>query len=130
MAKNNILYKRLQELLCEGFVALAKDKSDTMYAKIFISGKLAGMEAIGSSRFIPLFKELYMERYKDFLDSQSMQIILEMLAMEGRKVTKKVNLSKRIYRTKSVYLYELEADTNKVVWIEDGKVSIEYLEDI
>ncbi len=130
MTKNNTLYKRLNELLDEGLIALAKDKSDTLYAKIYISGKLAGMEAVGSSRFVPLFKELYMERYNDFLDNQSMQIILEMLAMEGRRVTKKVNLSKRIHRTKNVYLYELEAETNKVVWIEDGEISIEYLDEI
>lgn len=130
MSKANSLYKRLNELLDEGFIALVKDKSDTLYAKIFIADKLAGMEVVGSSRFVPLFKELYMERYKDFLSNQDMQVILEMLAMEGRKITKKVELSKRIHRTSKVYLYELEAETNKVVWIEDGEVSIEYLEEI
>ena len=46
MSKNNMLYKRLQELLAEGFVALCKDKADMVYAKIFISGKLAGMETV------------------------------------------------------------------------------------
>lgn len=130
MASNKKLYKNLKSLLDEGLLALVKDKHENLYAKIYIEDELAGMELIGSKQFIPLFKELYFGKFKDFLGNQDMQLILEMLAMEGRKVTEKIKLCKRIYRDEKIYLYELNMETNTVVWIENGVVSIENIEDV
>lgn len=117
-----------QNLIDKGDLAFIKDIKENLYAKIFIDGKLAGMEMVGSGKFSILFKELYFNRYRDLLSSQDMQVITEIITMEGRKITKKAKLSKRIYRNKDVYLYQLEPETNKVVWIEDGEVSIEIVE--
>lgn len=130
MSKSGKLFEKIEKFLREGNIALQWDLHDNLYAKVYITGQLIGMEIVGSGRFNTLFKELFFHKYKEFLDNQSMQLVTEMLTMEGRKITEKVHLAKRIYRDENLYLYELESDTNKVVWIENGEPSIEELDDV
>lgn len=129
MSKTKKLVNNIKNLISEGLLTLLKDKDNNLYGKIYISAKLAGMEIIGTAGFNSLFKELYLEQYDDLISNQDMQNITEMLTMEGRKIKKRTKLSKRIYVNKGIYLYQLDAETNKVVWIENGEVSIETVEE-
>lgn len=126
--KNNELYNNVLTMLGKGDITLVKDEKETLYAQVFMEDEMLGMEVVGSNSFIPLFKEVYIHKYDEFLSNTDIGMVIEILVIEGRKITEKVKLAKRVYREGDIYLYELEHNKNKVVWIEAGNVSIETIE--
>lgn len=128
MAKN--LKENLQKLVDENVISVAKDTKGKYYYMINNDDGIAAAYLPYENEIGKALKKLYFTQYGEFLSQQDIQNAIDMFEIMGAEKVEEIEVCKRIYNNGFQYAYELNKDTGDVLWIENGKASIEKMEGV
>lgn len=130
MSKDLELQENIQELLNKEFLKVVKDKNGNYYGMLKDRPDSASEYPLYENGFKTAFKKLYFAYFEKLLSSQEMQTAVEIIEIIGMDDVKEVEICKRIFNNGFQYAYELDREKRTVVWIENGRPSIERTEGI
>lgn len=124
------LQKDMQELLERNFLKVVKDDRGGYYCFADNQDGNATAYPLYENEFRKTLKKLYYNQFNEVLSAQDVQNAVEIIEIIGTERIEEVCVCKRIYNNGFQYAYELNREEGTVVWIEDGKPSIEKAEGI
>lgn len=124
------LDKNIREFLNKEIIEVVKDDSGVFYGLLKTKQGTRKACSLRSREFRLKMKQLYFSNYNELLSSQDIQYICELIEILYADKAETVEVCKRIYNDGYQYAYELNAENGTVVWIENGKISIEQVEGI
>lgn len=130
MGKDSNLIENVQELMDRGIINLVKDTRGNLYGLIKNETDYAMAYPVYENDFRRSFRKLYFEQFKEMLSIQDVQSAMDMVEILGVDNLQEVEACKRIYNNGIQYAYELDKEKGTVVWIENGRASIETMEGV
>lgn len=130
MSKDLELQENIQELIHRGFISLVKDPKGNYYGLVKNKTENAMAYPLYENDLRTSFRKLYFQKFKETLSMQEVQSAVDMIEILGADNAKEVEVCKRIYNNGFQYAYELDREKGTVVWIENGRPSIERTEGI
>lgn len=130
MGRKSDLIENIQELLNKRLLSLVKDTKGNYYGLINDEKNNTMAYLIYDNDFRTALKKLYYQHFKKMLLMQEVQNAVDITEILGTDNLQEVEVCKRIYNNGSQYAYELDREKGTVVWIENGRASIETVEGV
>ena len=130
MGRKSDLMENIQELLNKRLLSLVKDTKGNYYGLINDEKNNTMAYLVYDNDFRTALKKLYYQHFKKMLLMQEVQNAVDIAEILGTDNLQEVEVCKRIYNNGSQYAYELDREKGTVVWIENGRASIETVEGV
>lgn len=116
---------KLSKLLQKGTISVAQDASGTYICSLPIQKKRKTF-LLRSKMFRIAFNAFWYKRYSERLHDNQINDIIGFLELTGYEQKLDYSMANRIYNEDNeLIIYDLNQDSEKCVWIEQGEVSIE-----